>query len=286
MSELDNQAPFGANRAAKRSEPDFHDRSPQFARRARHRLLLPPRHQRASAREDRTDDDRARRRASMSTTTRARNISRAWRASGASRSASASSGWSQAAARADGQAALLSFVLAQVASAGDRAGGAAGAAWRRADRRRRISPRRDRRPTTSSIKLVWYYNNALGRPEKKKIISRQKGYHGVSIASGSLTGLPTFHRDFDLPLPIVQPCLVPALSGASACPARARRPSPTRSPTNSRRMILDRGRRDRRRLLRRAGDGGRRRDCRRRATYWEKMQAVCRARRARSSPTR
>jgi len=51
-----------------------------------------------------------------------------------------------------------------------------------------------------AIKMIWYYNNALGRPEKKKIIGRLRGYHGVSIASASLTGLPNFHREFDLPL--------------------------------------------------------------------------------------
>ena len=52
----------------------------------------------------------------------------------------------------------------------------------------------------SAIKMVWYYNNAMGRPEKKKIISRIKAYHGVTIASASLTGLPANHRDFDLPI--------------------------------------------------------------------------------------
>ncbi|MET1116387.1 MAG: aspartate aminotransferase family protein [Comamonas sp.] len=52
----------------------------------------------------------------------------------------------------------------------------------------------------TAIKLVWYYNNALGRPEKKKIIARTRGYHGVTIASASLTGLPNNHRDFDLPI--------------------------------------------------------------------------------------
>ncbi|WP_282607308.1 aspartate aminotransferase family protein [Pelagibius sp. Alg239-R121] len=52
----------------------------------------------------------------------------------------------------------------------------------------------------SVVKFVWYYNNALGRPEKKKIISRIKGYHGVTVASGSLTGLPANHADFDLPI--------------------------------------------------------------------------------------
>ncbi len=52
----------------------------------------------------------------------------------------------------------------------------------------------------TAAKLVWYVNNALGRPEKKKIISRVKGYHGVTIASASLTGLPKNHEDFDLPI--------------------------------------------------------------------------------------
>jgi 4-aminobutyrate--pyruvate transaminase len=52
----------------------------------------------------------------------------------------------------------------------------------------------------SLVKLIWYYNNGRDRPEKKKIISRQKGYHGVTVASASLTGLPYNHRDFDLPI--------------------------------------------------------------------------------------
>ncbi|AGT08280.1 aspartate aminotransferase family protein [Paracoccus aminophilus] len=49
------------------------------------------------------------------------------------------------------------------------------------------------------IKIVWYYNNALGRPKKKKFLARTGAYHGVTIASASLTGLPNNHRDFDLP---------------------------------------------------------------------------------------
>jgi 4-aminobutyrate--pyruvate transaminase len=52
----------------------------------------------------------------------------------------------------------------------------------------------------TQIKLVWYMNNALGRPRKKKILSRQRAYHGVTIASASLTGLPANQRDFDLPI--------------------------------------------------------------------------------------
>lgn len=52
----------------------------------------------------------------------------------------------------------------------------------------------------SQIKMIWYMNNAMGRPQKKKIVSRIKGYHGVTIASASLTGLPANHTDFDLPI--------------------------------------------------------------------------------------
>ncbi|WP_042778065.1 aspartate aminotransferase family protein [Sinorhizobium fredii] len=52
----------------------------------------------------------------------------------------------------------------------------------------------------TALKLVWYYHNAIGKPEKKKVISRWRAYHGVTIASASLTGLPNNHRDFDLPI--------------------------------------------------------------------------------------
>ena len=52
----------------------------------------------------------------------------------------------------------------------------------------------------TQVKLAWYYNNARGKTEKKKIISRQRGYHGVTIVSASLTGLPANHADFDLPI--------------------------------------------------------------------------------------
>ncbi len=56
----------------------------------------------------------------------------------------------------------------------------------------------------SAVKLAWYYNNALGRPRKKKIIGRMKGYHGTTVASASLSGLPYMHQDFDLPIPNVR----------------------------------------------------------------------------------
>lgn len=52
----------------------------------------------------------------------------------------------------------------------------------------------------TAVKLVWYFNNALGRPKKKKIISRFKAYHGVTIAAASVTGVPANHTAFDLPL--------------------------------------------------------------------------------------
>lgn len=52
----------------------------------------------------------------------------------------------------------------------------------------------------TALKMIWYRSNAMGKPEKKKVISRLRGYHGVTIASASLTGLPNNHRSFDLPI--------------------------------------------------------------------------------------
>jgi L-2,4-diaminobutyrate transaminase len=61
----------------------------------------------------------------------------------------------------------------------------------------------------TQVKLVWYYNNALGRPEKKKIIARDRGYHGVTVMSASLTGLPSLHEGFDLPLGMIRHTAAP-----------------------------------------------------------------------------
>jgi len=61
----------------------------------------------------------------------------------------------------------------------------------------------------TNVKLVWYYNNILGRPEKKKIISRWRGYHGSGLMTGSLTGLELFHKKFDLPLSTVLHTVAP-----------------------------------------------------------------------------
>ena len=51
------------------------------------------------------------------------------------------------------------------------------------------------------VKFVWFYNNGRGKPEKKKIIARHEGYHGIAVSSASLTGLPLMHKGFDLPIP-------------------------------------------------------------------------------------
>jgi L-2,4-diaminobutyrate transaminase len=61
----------------------------------------------------------------------------------------------------------------------------------------------------TNVKLVWYYNNILGRPEKKKIISRWRAYHGSGLMSGSLTGLSMWHKKFDLPLDTVRHTTAP-----------------------------------------------------------------------------
>src|SRR5699024_8674196 len=61
----------------------------------------------------------------------------------------------------------------------------------------------------TQIKMIWYMNNGLGRPEMKKIIARKKGYHGITTASASLTGLPLNHNAFDAPLPFANHVTTP-----------------------------------------------------------------------------
>ncbi len=53
----------------------------------------------------------------------------------------------------------------------------------------------------AAIKLIWYYHNAIGKPAKKKIIGRVRGYHGNTVAAASVSGQPHMYMDFDLPLP-------------------------------------------------------------------------------------
>lgn len=61
----------------------------------------------------------------------------------------------------------------------------------------------------SAVKMVWYYFNALGLPKKKRLISRKRSYHGVTVAAGSLTGLPYAQNGFDLPAIDVMHCETP-----------------------------------------------------------------------------
>ncbi|MFZ4759822.1 MAG: aminotransferase, partial [Burkholderiaceae bacterium] len=51
-----------------------------------------------------------------------------------------------------------------------------------------------------AVKVIWYYFNSIGKPEKKKLIARERGYHGVTVMAASLTGIPDVHKDFDLPI--------------------------------------------------------------------------------------
>lgn len=90
------------------------------------------------------------------------------------------------------------------------------------------------------VKLVWYYNNAVGRPEKKKIISRIKGYHGVTVASASMTGLPANHADFDLPIANIKHTDCPHywLYGEDG---ESEEDFATRLAANLEKMILDEG---------------------------------------------
>ncbi len=53
----------------------------------------------------------------------------------------------------------------------------------------------------SALKLIWYYWNLMGKPSKKAIISRERAYHGSTVAGASLSGLPFMQGIFDLPLP-------------------------------------------------------------------------------------
>ncbi len=92
----------------------------------------------------------------------------------------------------------------------------------------------------TAMKLVWYYNNALGHPAKKKIIGRIGGYHGVTIASGSLTGLARNHADFDLPIDRILHADCPH-HWRFADPGESEEDYATRLAANLQRMILREG---------------------------------------------
>ena len=122
------------------------------------------------------------------------------------------------------------------------------------------------------VKLVWYFNNALGRPKKKKILSRNKGYHGVTVASASLTGLPNNHRDFDLPIANILHVDCPHWYRFGQ-PGESEEAFATRMAENLEKRILSEGPETVAALIAEPimGAGG---VILPPATYWEKIQAV------------
>jgi 4-aminobutyrate--pyruvate transaminase len=126
----------------------------------------------------------------------------------------------------------------------------------------------------TGVKLVWYYNNARGKPEKKKIISRLRGYHGITVASGSLTGLPANHRDFDLPIKHILHTACPHYY-RGAEPGESEEDFATRMAEELEKMILDEGPETVAAFIGEPvmGAGG---VVVPPKTYWRKVQAVCR----------
>lgn len=90
----------------------------------------------------------------------------------------------------------------------------------------------------TQIKLVWYYHNVIGKPQKKKIIARQRGYHGATTMTASLTGLPNYHSGFDLPFALVKHTLAPDAFWASETDPRA---FSQRCANELERLILEEG---------------------------------------------
>jgi 4-aminobutyrate--pyruvate transaminase len=126
--------------------------------------------------------------------------------------------------------------------------------------------------TDTVVKIVWYYNNALGRPDKKKIISRMKAYHGVTVASASMTGLPANHRDFDLPIKNILHADCPHYYHGGA-DGESEEDFATRMAANLEKLILDEGPDTVAAMIGEPimGAGG---VIIPPATYWEKVQAV------------
>ncbi len=124
------------------------------------------------------------------------------------------------------------------------------------------------------IKMVWYYNNALGRTQKKKIIARTRGYHGVTIASGSLTGLVANQRGFDLPLPQMKHTSCPHFYREGR-PGESEEDFATRMAADLEALILQEGPETVAAFIGEPvmGAGGVLVPPR---TYWSKIQAVCR----------
>lgn len=126
----------------------------------------------------------------------------------------------------------------------------------------------------TAIKLVWYYNNALGRTQKKTFIARQGGYHGITLAAASLTGLPGNQKGFDLPLPFVRHLSSPHYWRFGA-EGETEEEFATRCADELEAMILAEGPETVAAFIGEPvmGAGG---VIVPPATYWEKIQAVCR----------
>jgi 4-aminobutyrate--pyruvate transaminase len=124
------------------------------------------------------------------------------------------------------------------------------------------------------IKMVWYYNNALGRSEKKKFIARNKGYHGVTLATAGLTGLAGNHRGFDLPLPFIKHTTCPHFYREGQ-PGETEEQFATRMAADLEDLILREGPETVAAFIGEPvmGAGG---VIVPPKTYWEKIQAVCR----------
>ena len=124
------------------------------------------------------------------------------------------------------------------------------------------------------IKMIWYYNNALGRSQKKKIIARNKGYHGVTVAAASLTGLAPNHKGFDLPLPQMKHTTCPHFY-REGLPGETEEAFATRMAQDLEALILREGPDTIAAFIGEPvmGAGG---VIVPPASYWDKIQAVCR----------
>jgi len=126
----------------------------------------------------------------------------------------------------------------------------------------------------SVIKMVWYYNNARGLRQKKKFIARTNAYHGITLASGSLTGLPANQRDFDLPFVPVRHVTCPH-HYRYAEPGESEEAFADRLAAELEAVILEEGPETVAAFIGEPlmGAGG---VLPPPATYWDKIQAVCR----------
>lgn len=124
------------------------------------------------------------------------------------------------------------------------------------------------------VKMIWYYNNARGQPDKKTFISRQGAYHGITITSGSLTGLAANHRDFDLPNIPVEHVTCPHF-WRNALPDETEEDFATRLANELEQTILETGPEKVAAFIGEPlmGAGG---VFPPPATYWQKIQEVCR----------